>query len=144
MYFCQFADGGLIGLCVYDAADPPAVPIFPGTTITTKVEPLWPGDHGAPAHPQKVDHIAFNVESRADVEWYRQRLLDHGVEVSEVVDYKEPSGAGWLISIYFFDPSGNPLEIATFDFTDPDVEERLGRELWFSDPDPVAGLDKAR
>jgi catechol 2,3-dioxygenase-like lactoylglutathione lyase family enzyme len=137
-YFFELGDGSLLGLVEYDGAAPSG-PIYRGTHISTSYSPLWPGDV-SPANSQKVDHIAFNVPTRDDVLWFMKRLRDHGVETSDLIEYAEPSGAQFVISIYFYDPFGNPLELGTFDLGDPDVESRLRRDLWFADDNPPPEL----
>lgn len=139
-YFLEMGHATFVGLVEYSAAIPPRESIWPSALNNRTPMPLWPGQQGSPVDPEKFDHLAFDVESLDDVRWFRQWLIANGVEVSEVVDYVEPSGARFVKSIYFFDPSGNPLEIASFDRTDPSWEAQLQRELWFQDPDPPASL----
>ncbi len=52
-------------------------------------------------------HIAFAVDDDERDEW-RSRLKAHGVEIEKSIDW--PQG-GW--SLYFRDPAGNSLELAT-------------------------------
>jgi len=52
-------------------------------------------------------HIAFAVEE-CDRDKWQSRLQTHGVEIEESLDW--PQG-GW--SLYFRDPAGNSLELAT-------------------------------
>jgi hypothetical protein len=42
-------------------------------------------------------------------------------------------------SIYFYDPDGTPLEIATWDFADPTWEQHRD-DNYFLDEDPVPSL----
>jgi catechol 2,3-dioxygenase-like lactoylglutathione lyase family enzyme len=82
-----------------------------------------------------MNHLAFDVPA-AEIETYRQRLVDKGVEVTPIVnhatsrdgghkpDYDPATDAGdvFVRSIYFRDPNGITLEFAcwtaTFDETD--------------------------
>jgi len=59
----------------------------------------------SPNTPSWVNHVAFRVDSVADLEATRTRLQAHGIEVIGVTDH--------LIfkSIYFFDPNGVRLEL---------------------------------
>jgi glyoxylase I family protein len=56
--------------------------------------------------PTWVRHFAMSVDSYDDLMSWRQRLLDHGVHVSPVVDH----GGVWF-SIYFPDPNDVLLEL---------------------------------
>ena len=56
--------------------------------------------------PTWVRHLAMSVDSYDDLMAWRQRLLDHGVRVSPVVDH----GGIWF-SIYFPDPNDVLLEL---------------------------------
>lgn len=106
---------------------------------------LWPpAPTKAPEHPQKLDHLAFNVATRADLVWYREHLLAHGVAVSDIVERSgTDSKYRFVISIYFSDPSNNPLEIATFAYEDP-AWKGYDYSEWFRDQDPApAVLDPA-
>jgi len=61
-----------------------------------------------PPHGMHGDgHIAFAV-NQADLPAWRQRLAEHQVEIEQVVDW--PQGGQ---SLYFRDPAGNSLEVAT-------------------------------
>ena len=57
------------------------------------------------ALPTWARHLALSVDSYEDLMSWRQRLLDHGVKVSPVVDH----GGIWH-SIYFPDPNDVVLE----------------------------------
>jgi len=56
--------------------------------------------------PTWVRHFAMSVDSYDDLMAWRQRLLDHGVQVTPVVDHD-----GVWFSIYFPDPNGVLLEL---------------------------------
>jgi catechol 2,3-dioxygenase-like lactoylglutathione lyase family enzyme len=56
--------------------------------------------------PTWVRHLAMSVDSYEELTNWRQRLLDHGVQVSPVVDH----GGIWY-SIYFPDPNDVLLEL---------------------------------
>lgn len=139
-YFFEMGPSRYLGLVEYSDALPPRESIWPSALNNKVPMPLWPGQKGSPVDPEKFDHLAFDVESKADVEWFHDWLIQNGVVVSDVVDYEEPSGARFVKSIYFFDPSGNPLEISSFDRTDPEWEQKLHKERWFQDPQPPTSL----
>ncbi len=73
------------------------------------------------ATPGMMHHVAINV-SNDDLERYRQRLIDKGIEVTEVVNHDDtPRGASpevnestFVRSIYFRDPDGIQLEFAAW------------------------------
>lgn len=104
---------------------------------------LWPKSGAQPPqHLQKLDHLAFNVKSRADLLWMREHLLANGVTVSDPVERSNADIRNrFVISIYFSDPSNNPLEIATLDLDDPGWEGYDYSE-WFRDEDPAPSLLK--
>ena len=60
----------------------------------------------SPNTPKWVNHIAFRVDSVAELERMKQRLEGHGVEVLGVTDHHI------FHSIYFFDPNGVRLELS--------------------------------
>ncbi len=70
--------------------------------------------------PTWVNHIAFDVKDRADLDTRRQRWLDAGVPVMEI-DHN------WCHSIYATDPNGNMVEfcLTTGAFTQDDRERAL-------------------
>jgi hypothetical protein len=102
---------------------------------------LWPKSGAqAPQHPQKLDHLAFNVRSRTDLLWMREHLMANGVRVSDLVERTTADIKNrFVISIYFSDPSNNPLEIATLDLGDPGWQGYDYSE-WFRDEDPAPAL----
>ena len=59
----------------------------------------------SPNTPSWVNHVAFRVDSVADLEATRTRLQAHGIEVIGVTDHHI------FKSIYFFDPNGVRLEL---------------------------------
>jgi catechol 2,3-dioxygenase-like lactoylglutathione lyase family enzyme len=107
---------------------------------------LWPEPGQplpGPVPPSKLDHLAFDVPTRADLVWFREYLDRNGVTVSEVVERKtgpsHPTGTKFVTSIYFFDPDGNAVEIATLDRDDPEWQGYDYTE-WFTDDDPAPSL----
>ena len=68
-----------------------------------------------PAHGAiGASHIALSVDL-SDLEGWRNRLHENGVAIERTVDW--PQGGH---SLYFRDPAGNSLELAT-----PEIWERL-------------------
>ncbi|GAA4540224.1 VOC family protein [Pseudonocardia xishanensis] len=126
-YFFQLANGELFSLYQSQKMTAPERPL---------VNSLWPEDDEPSQRPQKLDHLAFNVDSMDDLHWFQERLTAHGVPVSKVW----VSEAGFLAGrIYFSDPDGNPLEIATFDAADPRWESFDDR-AWLREEHPVPAL----
>ncbi|GAB4468352.1 MAG: ring-cleaving dioxygenase [Armatimonadaceae bacterium] len=75
--------------------------------------------------PGAVHHVAFRVADDAtELEW-REKLLDQGYQVSEVMDRQ------YFHSIYFREPGGILFEIATDPpgFTTDETLEELGTKL---------------
>ena len=58
-----------------------------------------------PETPDWVNHFAMHVDTVAEVEAWKTRLENAGIEVIGTVDH------GFVQSIYFFDPNGMRLEI---------------------------------
>jgi catechol 2,3-dioxygenase-like lactoylglutathione lyase family enzyme len=62
---------------------------------------------GSPAAPGTMQHVAFNVNSEAELLALRDRIRDRGINVMGPLDH------GMCKSIYFAGPEGLNLEIAT-------------------------------
>ena len=103
---------------------------FPGGPATVDQK-----THGKmAATPGMMHHVAFNVSDET-IALYRQRLVDAGIEVTEVVNHDDsPTGASpevnestFVRSIYFRDPDGMQLEFASWSrpLTVHDVREDL-------------------
>lgn len=71
--------------------------------------------------PGSMNHLAINVDE-AMLESYRQKLLDHGIKVSPIVNHDdsrvsvspEVNETTYVRSIYFTDPDGIRLELAAW------------------------------
>jgi catechol 2,3-dioxygenase-like lactoylglutathione lyase family enzyme len=75
----------------------------------------------SPNTPDWVMHFAVEVDSVDDVLAMRQRLNDHGVKTTDIVDHH------FIKSIYFFDPNGLRLEV-TARVDEPGYLEKAARE----------------
>ena len=73
--------------------------------------------------PDWVQHIAFKVDSVAELEAAKTRLQAAGIEVVGVTDHTI------FKSIYFFDPNGHRLELAC-DVGTPDMYQKLDAVKW--------------
>lgn len=98
----------LLGLPLQDYTpnvdDPETEHLFFGGGLTFLV---WPDVQHGRWGVGGIHHIALGVETEtAQLKWKRW-LTDHGVSVSG------PYDRGWFTSIYFTDPDGQVLEIAT-------------------------------
>jgi catechol 2,3-dioxygenase-like lactoylglutathione lyase family enzyme len=131
--FFQMGNGELFSVYAVDEKDPD-----PDASI---VSFLWPdGPSKVPERPSKLDHLSFDVATRADLDFLRVHLIANGVVVSDVVERRGSDDSHrFLTSIYFADPSGNPLEIATFDWGDPGWAS-YDFDSWFRDPEPTPAL----
>src|SRR5215467_4094625 len=78
----------------------------------------------------QFDHVSLNLPDEAALLALRQRILDYGCEVSEVIDH------GLMRSIYFTDPNGIALE-ASWWANDPTGQALSPDAARYSDPDPV-------
>ncbi len=134
-YFFELANGDLFSLYEVPGAAPQFdMPIVPR---------LWPPPTERSkrvTQAAKLDHLAFDVPSREDVIWFQQRLRAYGVPVSDLVERKRDlRHAMFVKSIYFYDPSGNPLEIASLDLGDPEWDD-YDCDDWLRDTSPVPSL----
>lgn len=55
-----------------------------------------------------IVHFAFNVNTKNDVNYWKNRLIENNINVVGPTNHDE-----WIYSIYFFDPNGLRLEITT-------------------------------
>lgn len=123
LYMFEASDGLMIGYAEVPQSEP--------ATHTMFQPNFWPGAWRPPKQPGKVDHIAFNVDTIEELHWFRERLVSHGIAVSEV-----EARTRSLKSIYFYDPDEIPLEIATWDRSSPEWEDFDPNE-YLKDPDPA-------
>lgn len=132
IYFFETADGTGI-----TCAEVPTVPL----DQTEPVLPaFWPGSPDSGSYG-KVDHLALNVNTREELLHFQKRLRENGYQVSEIVERKNPPK--FVKSIYFHSPDGYPMEIATWDATDPEWADALAHS-YMNDPDPVPAVSQAR
>lgn len=82
----------------------------------------------------QFDHISFNLPDEHALEDLRERLLEHGCEVTEVVDHT------FVRSIYFTDPNGIALEASWWAIDATGREADYADGDLFSDPDPVPAV----
>jgi catechol 2,3-dioxygenase-like lactoylglutathione lyase family enzyme len=95
---------------------------YPGVTDTGGKK-----EGGVPGSGRQFDHLSFNLESEEALLELTERLRQHGVEVTEVVDHD------FIRSIYFDDPSGIQLEASYW------VRD-LTEQPSLKDPNPVKAL----
>jgi catechol 2,3-dioxygenase-like lactoylglutathione lyase family enzyme len=126
-YFFQLPNGD--SLTFYEMPDSPSARDVAAPIIPT----VWPGDAQPAVRPSKMDHLAFHVPTRADVQWFMKRLTEHGIEFGGPLDSMGISPMQVTHRIYFWDPSGIAVEIATFE-ADPDDS------IYFLDTEPVPAL----
>ena len=81
----------------------------------------------------QFDHVALNLPDEEALLALRQRLLDHGCEVTDIIDH------GLMRSIYFTDPNGIALE-ASWWVTPPTGQAPARDDARYSDPDPVPAV----
>jgi catechol 2,3-dioxygenase-like lactoylglutathione lyase family enzyme len=134
--FFEMSNGLLFSL--YEAPGVSARPAAPISSV------LWPSagaeQWSRPDVPQKLDHLSFDVPTQADVVWFRDHLMAHGIAVSALSERRGANNTHRFISsIYFSDPSGNPLEISSFNAGDQDWQS-YDFSTWFMDEEPVPSL----
>jgi glyoxalase family protein len=90
----------------------------------------WPGsDYRSRPGAGQTHHIAFRAGDREEQEAWRAHLMEHGIEVTPVLDRQ------YFESIYFRAPDGLLCEIATDGpgFAVDEPTERLGQGLKLPD-----------
>lgn len=116
------------------------VPESPDGRMTTPLTSwFWPGTEEQIAErPHKLDHMCFHVETKEDVDFFCARLTEHGVPFLGPFVAR---ATGFTHRIYFYDPSGNPLELATLT---PDHLDRVAADPthYLGDDDPVPSMLK--
>jgi catechol 2,3-dioxygenase-like lactoylglutathione lyase family enzyme len=132
LYFFDLGRDALIVFAEFPDGIPEPAPSYFGI--------IWPDERVSPTPAGGMDHVAWNVDSEDDLRFFQKRLREHGYDVSEIIGptTSRPSPP-FVKSIYFRDPNGHNLEIATWDFDDPAWATRPP-EMWFADPDPVPGV----
>jgi catechol 2,3-dioxygenase-like lactoylglutathione lyase family enzyme len=80
------------------------------------------------------DHLSMDLPDEEALLALRQRLLDQGSEVTDVVDH------GLMRSIYFTDPNGIALEASWWSDDPTGAEPDYSNTSHFADPDPVAAV----
>ena len=83
------------------------------------------GNPGGPCAPGALQHIAFNVETEAELLTMRDRIRSRGVDVFGHIDH------GFCKSIYFAGPENLTLEVSTSE------GRAIDPEAWI-DPEVVA------
>ncbi|MBI3743859.1 MAG: VOC family protein [Chloroflexi bacterium] len=130
LYFLELPNGDTLAFVEFPKMDTGAeASYFSG---------VWPGKGRAVTRPQKMDHVALNVDSRKALVAVQRKLRAAGHTVSDVQDL---GGSPFVKSIYVYDPNGIPLEIASWDVNNR-VWAKRRRGDWFADPDPVPALRK--
>ena len=84
------------------------------------------------------DHLSMNLPDEEALLALRQRLLDCGTEVTEVVDH------GLMRSIYFTDPNGIALEASWWSDDPTSTEPDFDNPSHFADADPVPAVLELR
>jgi len=122
----NFDDTGAYHLYFGDTAGSPG-------SILTFFE--WPGIRRGGWGIGGIHHLALGVETPAAQLMWKRRLVDAGIAVSG------PFDRGYFRSIYFRDPDGQVLEIATngpgYGFDEP--LRALGEKLMLPDPSRLPG-----
>lgn len=116
-YYFDLGNGEILSLIEVEGCERPCASVF--------FPSYWPDGAAPPVYPSKLDHLALHVDTRADVAWFRQHLEENNVAVSKIY---EPGGVKIMTSIYFCDPTGNPLEIATHDVSGSAIDGQSSQD----------------
>jgi catechol 2,3-dioxygenase-like lactoylglutathione lyase family enzyme len=81
------------------------------------------GNAGGPCAPGAMQHVAFNVDTEADLLAMRDRIRSRGVEVLGHIDH------GFCKSIYFAGPENLTLEVSTSEGLPIDAEAWIDPEV---------------
>ena len=128
LYFFELGDGSTLAFAEFPSLDTASEASF--------FDSIWPEGEGLKVtRAQKMDHIALNVDRKADLEHYRDVLRAAGYTVTDIVELET---SPFVMSIYLYDPNGIPLEIATWDKDDTRWPEREGK--WLNDPEPASAM----
>lgn len=84
-----------------------------------------PGESAGHVAGGSVHHVAFRVENEEILMYYRQKVLDAGLHITEKID------RNYFYSLYFREPGGVLFEIATDNpgFATDETVEQLGKGL---------------
>ncbi len=102
-FFYEIGGEGMIAF--WEIHDDTVPPEFPTAIADGLGLPTW------------SNHLAFTAKTREELDHYRQRWVEHGLDVLEV-DHE------WCVSIYALDPNGIMIEfcLTTRAFTEAEVE----------------------
>lgn len=94
----------------------------------------------APSHPayDVFEHIALQVNDRAELIRWKEWLISQGVEILGPVDHK-----GMIESIYFHDPNGYRLELTTPldpEWNNHGKQARIDLALWLEARDTARAM----
>lgn len=123
-YWLEMANGDVLALLEF--------PDFPSEAPPTYFAYLWPGKRPSNNKPGGMDHIAFNVNSLEEQKALRKRLVENNVPCSEITWSPGPT---FVSSVWLYDPDGNAIEVATWNFNGPEWDGRTEKE-WYTDAAP--------
>jgi catechol 2,3-dioxygenase-like lactoylglutathione lyase family enzyme len=125
LYWMHGVDGCFHGfLKLHDTASVALVQTPDNHKIAPQIGVSHAGNPTASCAPGTMQHVAFNVDSEADLLAMRDRIRSHGIQVLGPLDH------GLCKSIYFAGPENLSLEIAT-------SAEPIDARQWI-DPEVVA------
>jgi catechol 2,3-dioxygenase-like lactoylglutathione lyase family enzyme len=90
------------------------------------------------ARAGQFDHLSMDLPDEDALLALRERLRQHGSEVTDVVDH------GLMRSIYFTDPNGIALEASWWADDPTGRQPDFDDETYFQDPDPVPAVAELR
>lgn|SRR5690606_13697300 len=90
------------------------------------------------AKASQFDHLSLHLPDEDALVRLRDRLKEHGCEVTDVIDH------GFLRSIYFSDPNGIAMEASWWALDATGRPADHTDERLFADPDPVPAVQELR
>lgn len=134
IYFLELPDGCLLTFV--------EVPYEDGleTVVHSTFDMIWPEEREGvpPARAgQKLDHLAFDVESAEDLHYLREKLEAAGYPCSP---FQRLESSPFVSSIYTYDPNGVPIEFSSWDRGNTEWWQEIADRPWLCDPNPVPSM----
>ena len=120
-FFFQVTESDGIAFFFFNNMNPPAPGIAGADWHAGEMTPSSARGLIGKAAPGAMHHLSFGVPMDK-LEEYRQKLIDAGVEVSDVIVQKDENGES-IHSFFFQDPDGAVLEFSAF--AEPLVTQEL-------------------
>jgi catechol 2,3-dioxygenase-like lactoylglutathione lyase family enzyme len=112
-FFFEVTENDGIAFFWFPNVDPPAPGIAGAPWLAGEMSPGAAGGLAGKSAIGSMHHLSFDVPAEM-LEEYRRRLIDAGVEVSEIVTQTGDDGQEAIRAFYFRDPDGVVLEFSAW------------------------------